>query len=329
MGKFLEEIPEYLAEWILQQQMFWVASAPLSPDGHVNISPKAIEGTFHVVNSRRVWYEDLSGTGAETVAHIRENGRVTILFHAFEGPARIVRLYGKGFFHEIGTPEYDALIGPHKRLAGSRAIIGLDVHKVGTTCGYAVPYYQFLSHRTQLMTWAARKEAKDHELADMNKQPLLQSDQHPVPSAIDEHAPINPDGMKQWWQSHNLLSLDGLPAFSVNLGRGFPFSSIVKSKRNGKVPETSAARSALSVQPNSSSMHIHMGTPSKNSPPTAWSQIQTQRKYLGLSYPHHDILLLLPRIFPYLIVLFIGIFIGRISNYSRYFAALGLWRDAA
>ena len=63
MGKFLEEIPEYLAEWILQQQMFWVASAPLSPDGHVNISPKAIEDTFHVVNSRRVWYEDLSGTG--------------------------------------------------------------------------------------------------------------------------------------------------------------------------------------------------------------------------------------------------------------------------
>lgn len=174
------------------------------------------------------------------------------------------------------------------------------------------------------MTWAARKEAKDHELADMNKQPLLQSDQHPVPSAINEHAPINPDGMKQWWQSHNLLSLDGLPAFSVNLGRGFPFSSLLKPKRNGKVPETSSARSVLSVQPNSSSMHIHMGTPSKNSPPTAWSQIQTQR-----TYPHHDILLLILRIFPYLIVLFIGIFIGRISNYSRYFAALGLWHDAA
>jgi hypothetical protein len=114
MGQFLEELPQYLIEWILKQQMFWVASAPLSPDGHVNLSPKAIEGTFHVANSRRVWYEDLSGSGivslvgavpsianrtsqgAETVSHIRENGRVTILFHAFEGPARIVRLYGKG-----------------------------------------------------------------------------------------------------------------------------------------------------------------------------------------------------------------------------------------
>lgn len=66
--KFFEEIPEYLIEWMLKQQMFWVASAPLSPDGHVNISPKGIEGTFHIVNSRRVWYEDLSGTGMRSVS---------------------------------------------------------------------------------------------------------------------------------------------------------------------------------------------------------------------------------------------------------------------
>jgi len=113
MGQFLDEIPTHLMEWLPKQQMFWVASAPLSADGHINVSPKGIEGTFRVVNSRRVWYEDLSGTGrsfnlsrgasylyiftgAETVSHIRENGRVTILFHAFDGPARIVRLYGKG-----------------------------------------------------------------------------------------------------------------------------------------------------------------------------------------------------------------------------------------
>ena len=118
MGQFLEELPQYLIEWILKQRMFWVASAPLSPDGHVNLSPKAIEGTFHVANPRRVWYEDLSGSGihffgqccsfangtpqgAETVSHIRENGRVTILFHAFEGPARIVRLYGKGLLRPM------------------------------------------------------------------------------------------------------------------------------------------------------------------------------------------------------------------------------------
>ncbi|KAF8908154.1 hypothetical protein CPB84DRAFT_1767433 [Gymnopilus junonius] len=182
MGQFLEEIPEYLIDWILKQQMFWVASAPLSPDGHVNISPKAIEGTFHVTNSRRVWYEDLSGSGAETVAHIRENGRVTILFHAFEGPARIVRLYGKGehklnylfysseydisllrIFYELGTPEYEALVNSESRLPGSRAVIGIDITKVGTTCGYAVPYYQFVSHRKQLLDWAEKKECVDQD----------------------------------------------------------------------------------------------------------------------------------------------------------------------
>ena len=124
MGQYFDEIPEHLVSWILDQQMFWVASAPLSPQGHVNLSPKSIEGTFHIVNRRRVWYEDLSGSGkpfafrlrfrvdrhfslgAETVAHIRENGRVTILFHAFEGPARIVRLYGKGQITEQLTRAY-------------------------------------------------------------------------------------------------------------------------------------------------------------------------------------------------------------------------------
>ncbi|KDR70181.1 hypothetical protein GALMADRAFT_144857 [Galerina marginata CBS 339.88] len=215
MGQFIEELPVYLIEWILKQQMFWVASAPLSLDGHVNISPKAIEGTFHVVNSRRVWYEDLSGTGAETVAHIRENGRLTILFHAFEGPARIVRLYGKGFFYELGSPEYEALVGTERRLPGSRAVIGLDILKVGTTCGYAVPYYQFISHRTQLLDWAVRKESVDRDDANIPFTAAIDS--------VDHHPQVNPSGMRHWWQSHNIVSLDGLPAFSRSFGLGFPF----------------------------------------------------------------------------------------------------------
>ncbi|KAF8801174.1 hypothetical protein BYT27DRAFT_7035317, partial [Phlegmacium glaucopus] len=204
-------IPEHLIEWILKQQMFWVASAPLSPDGHVNISPKGIEGTFHVVNSRQVWYEDLSGTGAETVSHIRENGRITILFHAFEGPARIVRLYGKGFSHEIGSPEYDDLLPSHIRQPGSRAAIGLDIYKVGTTCGYAVPYYQFISHRSQLIDWAAKKEAIDREPKTLTSTEVQAS----LTSSINESTSlIHPQGMKNWWGIHNIRSLDGLPAFS-------------------------------------------------------------------------------------------------------------------
>ncbi|KAJ3528664.1 hypothetical protein NMY22_g9317 [Coprinellus aureogranulatus] len=141
--------------------MFWVASAPLSADGHVNVSPKGVAGTFHVESSTKVWYEDLSGSGAETIAHIRENGRVTILFNAFEGPPRILRLYGTGSFHEMGTPEYEALLPVGTRQPGSRAIVVVDVYKCGTTCGYSVPYYSFVGHRTPLLDWAARKEAID------------------------------------------------------------------------------------------------------------------------------------------------------------------------
>ncbi|KAF9559102.1 hypothetical protein CPC08DRAFT_709116 [Agrocybe pediades] len=218
MGQFLDELPTYLMEWIPKQHMFWVASAPLSQDGHVNISPKGIEGTFRVVNSRRVWYEDLSGTGAETVSHIRENGRVTILFHAFEGPARIVRLYGKGFVYELGTPEYEELLPADERLPGSRAIIGLDVTKVGTTCGYAVPYYQFVGHRTQLMDWAAMKEGVDQQ--DVKDLPA------PQPTTTETAGKvmgINPKGMRHWWQLHNITSIDGLPALSSDFGRAFPF----------------------------------------------------------------------------------------------------------
>ncbi|PPQ71201.1 hypothetical protein CVT26_011014 [Gymnopilus dilepis] len=219
MGQYFDEIPEHLVSWILDQQMFWVASAPLSPQGHVNLSPKSIEGTFHIVNRRRVWYEDLSGSGAETVAHIRENGRVTILFHAFEGPARIVRLYGKGFFYELGSPEYEALVNSESRLPGSRAVVGLDITKVGTTCGYTVPYYQFISHRRQLIDWAEKKETVDQD--DVASPPISPVETNDVPSdAVND---INPKGMRHWWQSHNVYSIDGLPALSKNFGLAFPY----------------------------------------------------------------------------------------------------------
>jgi len=192
MGHTVDEIPNYVMEWIPKQHVFWVASAPLTADGHVNISPKGVEGTFHVVNSRQVWYEDLSGSGAETISHIRENGRITILFNAFDGPPRIIRLYGKGTIYEIGTPEYDAFLPQGYRQPGSRSVIFVDVFKVGTTCGYAVPYYSFVGHRTQLLDWAEKKEALDR-----------------VPGGRGAK------GMRSWWISENTKSLDGLPALRV------------------------------------------------------------------------------------------------------------------
>lgn len=118
MGQFYTEIPSFLIPWIKQQKMFWVATAPLSETGHVNVSPKGFNGTFHIVDQNKVWYEDMSGSGmttfscanlyirahligslgAETVAHLRENKRITVMFNAFEGPPRIVRLFGTGIF---------------------------------------------------------------------------------------------------------------------------------------------------------------------------------------------------------------------------------------
>ncbi|KAF9462489.1 hypothetical protein BDZ94DRAFT_1260983 [Collybia nuda] len=192
------EIPDFLFAWIEEQQMFWVASAPLTADGLVNISPKGVEGTFHIAGPRKVWYEDLTGTGVETISHIRENGRATILFNAYKGPPRITRLYGKGSVHEFGTPEYNALLPEGTRHAGSRAVVVLDVFKVATTCGYAVPFYEFQGHRTQLIEWAAKKEAADR-------------DTELTVGFSSSTSPRNQNGMKRWWEERNTTSLDGLP----------------------------------------------------------------------------------------------------------------------
>ena len=107
MDKFYTEIPSSLVPWIEEQKTFWVATAPLSSSGHVNLSPKGCEVMFHVVNERRVWYGNIPSrmilckhlshlSGAETIAHLKENGRMTIMLTAFNGPPRIVRLFGIG-----------------------------------------------------------------------------------------------------------------------------------------------------------------------------------------------------------------------------------------
>ncbi|KAG7440355.1 uncharacterized protein BT62DRAFT_957155 [Guyanagaster necrorhizus] len=201
MGKFYDEIPGYVMTMIKKQQMFWVATAPLSADGHVNLSSKGVEGTFHIIDSHTVWYEDLSGSGVETISHLRENGRITILFNAFEGPPSIVRLFGKGKFYEFGTPEYNAFIRPETRHPGSRAVIVIDVHKVGTSCGYAVPFYEFKSHRTRLLEYAAKRELADIE-AEETESPICE--------------PPRPDnGLKRYWIKNNLTSIDGLPGMTT------------------------------------------------------------------------------------------------------------------
>lgn len=198
MGQFYEEIPEFLISWIEQQKVFWVATAPLTGDGHVNVSPKGYDGTFHIVNSRKVWYEDLSGSGIETISHLRENGRITILFNAFEGPPRIARLFGTGTFYEFGTPEYDSLLPPGKRRPGSRAVIIVDVHKVGTSCGFAVPFFDYVRPRPKLLEYYDKREA--HDLVE----------------EVDGKCEATPpDGLKEYWARKNSKSIDGLPGLTT------------------------------------------------------------------------------------------------------------------
>ncbi|KAH8116294.1 hypothetical protein DFH11DRAFT_1852932 [Phellopilus nigrolimitatus] len=195
MGKTYDHIPDKIIHWMKKQEVFWVATAPLSGDGHVNLSPKGLRGTFHVEGPNKVWYEDLSGTGCETIAHIRENGRITVMFNALEGAPEILRLYGRGFVHEFGTAEYDARIHASKRLPGSRAVIVVDVHRVGTTCGFGVPVYSFVGHRTSLLTWSGQLEKKDNMFQSQNQ----------------ENGVLCESGLRGYWRAENKASIDGLP----------------------------------------------------------------------------------------------------------------------
>jgi hypothetical protein len=163
MGAFFEAIPASVIQWLLKQKMFWVATAPLSGAGHVNVSPKG-GPHFGIIDDKTFWYLDLTGSGSETISHIYEpgNGRVTILFNAFEGPPRIVRLWGKGRILERGSRAFQdfVLARDVKVLVGTRSIIIVDIHQVGTSCGFSVPYYDFKEFRETLNEYHARREEK-------------------------------------------------------------------------------------------------------------------------------------------------------------------------
>ena len=156
MGKPYPEIDERNAEWIRRQRIFFVATAPLAREGHVNLSPKGLE-SLAILGPREVAYVDLVGSGIETAAHLRENGRIAFLFCAFEGPPRTLRLHGRGEVVEPGDPAWESLaarVPPHPR---ARAIVRADVVRVADSCGYGVPLYRYQGQRTQLADWAERK----------------------------------------------------------------------------------------------------------------------------------------------------------------------------
>ncbi len=157
MGKVHDGISADLQSFLERQPMFFVATAPLAGDGHVNVSPKGLDGTFAVLGPRRVAYLDLTGSGIETVAHVRENERITLMFCAFDGPARIVRLSGRGAVVTCGEPAYAELATPFPDLPGARAVITVDLDRVADSCGYGVPRMTLVEQRQRLLSALSSK----------------------------------------------------------------------------------------------------------------------------------------------------------------------------
>jgi hypothetical protein len=156
MAKILDAITPELASFIEEQTVFFVGTAPLSPSGHVNLSPKGLD-TLRILAPDRVAYLDLTGSGNETSAHLAQNGRITLMFCAFQGPPSILRLYGRGATVLPADAAWDELRPLFPDYPGVRQIITVDVHRVQTSCGFAVPRMELVGDRDTLHRWARNK----------------------------------------------------------------------------------------------------------------------------------------------------------------------------
>lgn len=179
MGKLHSAIDEDLTAFFQAQHMFFVATAPndapSGEGGHINLSPKGLD-TLRILGPQTVAYLDFVGSGVETIAHTRQNGRIVLMFCVFEGPPRIVRLHGRGRAIEPADPEFAALLPKFTASPGVRAIIQVEVERVSDSCGYGVPLYRFEGHRTQLTSWAEKKG--EAGLAEYQRQKNAESIDH-------------------------------------------------------------------------------------------------------------------------------------------------------
>ena len=183
MGKVHEQIDGRLRAFIEAQPMFFVATAPSGPDGHVNVSPKGIAGSFVVLDEHSVAYLDLTASGSETIAHLRDDGRITIMFCAFQGPPNIVRLYGRGRFVTLYDEGFDELSALFPPTTGARAVIVVEVDRVSDSCGYGVPLMDLQGERDLLPPYLERKGV---------------------------------EGRAEYRRLKNRTSIDGLPAFDMD-----------------------------------------------------------------------------------------------------------------
>jgi len=176
MGKIYEAIDEKLGFWLESQHVFFVATAPLASDGHVNVSPKGDLRWFRILGPHEVGYLDFVGSGAETIAHARENGRIVVMFCAFDGPPRIVRLYGRASVtlpEDPGFEELAARFDPPEHAV--RSVISVEVERIADSCGYSVPLMRFDGKRDQYDKWVdkkARDGGFDEYIAEKNAESI-------------------------------------------------------------------------------------------------------------------------------------------------------------
>lgn len=182
MGKAMAELDETNVKWIKKQRMFFVATAPAAVDGLLNLSPKGLDA-FAVIDPATVAYLDIAGSGVETIAHLKQNGRLIIMFCAFEGPPRILRLWGKGEVIERADARWPGMRARFPAMPGERSIIVLHIARVQDSCGYGVPRYVYEQDRTTLTDWAAKK---------------------------------GPAGLDEYIAKNNQKSIDGLPGLPID-----------------------------------------------------------------------------------------------------------------
>lgn len=193
MAQVYERIDEKLSTWIQRQRLFFIATASRADDGHLNLSPKGPIESLRILGPHRVAYLDLIGSGAETVAHLRENGRIVVMLCAFEGPPRVVRLHGRGEVIQIGEPGFEERMveldfsSIAASSEGSRAIITINVERISDSCGYGVPLMQYQGERPQMVAWIEKK------LRD------------------------NANGLMNYVAEYNATDIDGLPAFDPTI----------------------------------------------------------------------------------------------------------------
>ena len=180
MGTALDGIDDALATWLTEQPVFFVGTAPLCADGHVNLSPKGLTGSFAVLDQHTVAYLDLTGSGIETIAHLRENGRIVLMFCAFERRPRIIRLHGRGRVVVPGEEGFTDLVARFPEHLGTRSVIVVDVSRVSDSCGYGVPTLAYEADRTVL---------------DL------------------DHAKRGAEGLARYREERNARSIDGLPGW--------------------------------------------------------------------------------------------------------------------